>query len=112
MGSSWNWNSPSLCRGAGRKLNGAGSFSGTLAPDVGGLRYADGTLLIDPYATFIHEEADGVIRGTWLVTRSELEGESWQVEGRRAVSPWNLTGERNSISDSANLMYAMGWQPT
>lgn len=72
---------PITVSGAGRKLNGAGSFSGTLAPDVGGLRFADGTLLIDPYATFIHEEADGVIRGTWLVTRSELEGESWSVEG-------------------------------
>lgn len=66
---------------AGRKLNGAGAFSGTLAPDVGGLRYADGSLLLDPYATFIHEESDGVIRGTWLVTRSELEGEEWSVEG-------------------------------
>lgn len=72
---------PITVSGAGRKLNGAGAFSGTLAPDVGGLRYEDGTLLIDPYATFIHEESDGVIRGTWLVTRSELEGESWSVEG-------------------------------
>ncbi len=72
---------PITVSGAGRKLNGAGSFSGTLEPDVGGLRQADGTLLIDPYATFIHEEADDVIRGTWLVTRSELDGDTWSIEG-------------------------------
>ncbi|MEV8339204.1 hypothetical protein [Leucobacter sp. NPDC077196] len=67
--------------GAGRKMNGAGSFSGVVSPDVGGLRYGDGTLLIDPYATFIHEESDGVIRGTWLVTRSELDESVWKIEG-------------------------------
>lgn len=72
---------PITVSGAGPKLNGAGTFSGTLEPDVGGLRDASGALLIDPYATFISEEADGVIRGTWIVTRSEIEGDRWTVEG-------------------------------
>ncbi|UOQ57251.1 hypothetical protein MUN78_16600 [Leucobacter allii] len=67
--------------GAGRALNGAGGFAGTVAPDVGGLRYENGALLIDPYGTFIHEESDGVIRGTWLVTRSEMDGPVWSIEG-------------------------------
>lgn len=72
---------PITVSGAGPKLNGPGSFSGSLAPDVGGLRDASGALLIDPYGTFISEEADGVIRGTWIVTRSEIDGDQWLVEG-------------------------------
>lgn len=62
-------------------LSGYGRFSGTVEPDDGGLRDESGSLIIDPYGSFIHEEIDGVIRGTWLVTRSELEGESWKIEG-------------------------------
>ena len=72
---------PIVVSGAGQALCGPGSFSGTVAPDVGGVRDDVGTLLIDPYATFVHEEADGVIRGTWLVTRSELDGSRWTIEG-------------------------------
>ncbi|UOQ60392.1 hypothetical protein MUN76_15390 [Leucobacter rhizosphaerae] len=72
---------PITVSGAGVAVNGPGSLSGTVAPDVGGLRDDAGVLIIDPYATLIHEEADGVIRGTWLVTRSELDGAVWSVEG-------------------------------
>lgn len=72
---------PITVSGAGPKLCGAGGFSGVVAPDVGGLRDAGGSLLIDPYGTLIHEEADGVIRGSWIVTRSELDGDAWAVEG-------------------------------
>lgn len=68
--------------GVGASLNAPGQFSGTVAPDVGALRDGSGRLLIDPYATLIHEEADGVIRGSYLVTRSEVDGESWKVEGK------------------------------
>lgn len=66
---------------AGQALRGAGRFSGTVAPDVGSLRDGAGNLIVDPRATFIHEEADGVIRGTWIVTRSEFEGSDWKIEG-------------------------------
>lgn len=72
---------PITVSGAGVAVNGPGSLSGTVAPDVGGLRDGSGVLIIDPFATLIHEEADGVIRGTWLVTRSELDGAVWSVEG-------------------------------
>ncbi|WP_053386992.1 hypothetical protein [Leucobacter japonicus] len=65
---------------AGKRLSGPGPFGGTIAPDVGGLRAASGDLLIDQYATFIHEEADGVIRGTWLVVRSSFDAE-WKIDG-------------------------------
>lgn len=66
---------------AGVALSGYGTFSGTVEPDIGALRDEHGELIIDPEATFIHEEADGVIRGSWLVSRSELSGDSWKVEG-------------------------------
>lgn len=72
---------PIVVSGAGRKLNGAGSFSGEIVPVVAAYRYAGTDQLIDPYSTLIHEESDGIIRGTWLVTRSEFEGAVWRVEG-------------------------------
>ncbi|TCK41271.1 hypothetical protein EDF60_1697 [Leucobacter luti] len=63
-----------------KRLSGPGILAGTIAPDVGGLRSAAGALLIDQDATFIHEEADGEIRGTWLVTRCSLSDE-WEIDG-------------------------------
>ncbi|WP_053386253.1 hypothetical protein [Leucobacter japonicus] len=72
---------PIVVSGAGRRLNGAGSFSGQIVPVVAAYEWAGTDKLIDPYATFIHEESDGVIRGTWLVTRAEFEGAVWRVDG-------------------------------
>lgn len=66
---------------AGRKLCGAGGFSGTIEPDTGGLRGAAGELLIDERASFIHREIDGIIDGSWYVTRAQF-GDSWQLEGQ------------------------------
>lgn len=73
---------PITVSGAGRKLSGAGSFSGEIAPIFDVYKYAGTDALIDPLATFIHEEADGVIRGTWIVTRTEFEGAVWRIEGQ------------------------------
>ncbi len=73
---------PITVSGAGRKRNGAGSFSGEIAPIFDVYKYAGSDALIDPLATFIHEEADGVIRGTWIVTRTEFEGATWRIEGQ------------------------------
>lgn len=72
---------PIVVSGAGRKLNGAGSFSGEIVPVVAAYKYAGTDRLIDPYSTLIHEESDGIIRGTWLVTRTEFEGVVWRIEG-------------------------------
>lgn len=66
---------------AGRSLSKAGRFSGRVSPDVGALRDPSGQLLVDPGATFIHEEADGVIRASWLVTASKMDGPDWLIEG-------------------------------
>lgn len=73
---------PIIVSSAGRRLGGPGSFSGEIVPVVDAYRYAGTDALIDPYATYIHEEADGQIRGTWLVTRSAFEGAVWQIEGQ------------------------------
>jgi len=66
---------------SGRSLSTAGRFSGKVSPDIGALRGTDGQLLLEPGATFIHEEADGVIRGSWLVTSSKMDGPDWLIEG-------------------------------
>lgn len=73
---------PITVSGAGRKRNGAGSFSGEIAPIFDVYKYAGTDALIDPLATYIHEEADGVIRGSWIVTRTEFEGAIWRIEGK------------------------------
>ena len=72
---------PIRVSGAGRKRSGFGRFSGEIAPIFDVYKYAGSDALIDPNATFIHEEADGVIRGTWIVTRCEFQGSIWRVEG-------------------------------
>ncbi|MBL3699227.1 hypothetical protein [Leucobacter luti] len=78
---------PISVSGAGQALCGAGRFSGTVVPVADAYRFAGTDQLIDPYATFIHEEADGVIRGTWVVTRSEVDGFDWKIEGAGFSSP-------------------------
>lgn len=72
---------PISVSGAGRKRSGFGRFSGEIAPIFDVYKYAGSDALIDPNGTFIHEEADGVIRGTWIVTRCEFQGAIWRVEG-------------------------------
>lgn len=67
--------------GAGRKLSGAGSLSGTVEPDVGGLRDT-GELIAEPGASFIHREVAGVITGSYVVTRCAFKGSAWDVEGQ------------------------------
>ncbi|QIK62335.1 hypothetical protein G7068_03270 [Leucobacter viscericola] len=74
---------------AGKKKCGPGKFSGEIMPVVEAYRYAGTNALIEPRGTFIHEEADGQIRGTWIVTRSEFEGARWRIEGAGYSSYFN-----------------------
>ncbi|QIK63193.1 hypothetical protein G7068_08285 [Leucobacter viscericola] len=73
---------PIVVTTAGKKLCGAGAFSGEVLPIAEAYRHAGSKTLIDPRATYIHEEADGIIRNTWLVTRSSFEGARWKIEGQ------------------------------
>lgn len=66
---------------AGRRLMGAGAFSGEVLPVSQAYAQAGNQLLVEPGNSWIHEEADGVIRGSWLVTRSEFQGTQWRIEG-------------------------------
>ncbi|MBK0418271.1 hypothetical protein JD276_04400 [Leucobacter sp. CSA1] len=87
--------------GASRVLCGPGRLSGSIAPDLGDLRTATGDLLIDQYAAFVHEEADGVIRGTWLATRSAYPDEEWTIEGAgfsAFLDGRPYTGEYNGVN--------------
>lgn len=71
---------------SGPSLMEAGTLSGKLDPVVGKLLDENGQPMIDPGATFISEEIDGVIRGTYFVSHSQASGESWKVEGQGFVS--------------------------
>lgn len=73
---------PILPSAAGPALSGPGTFSGTIVPVAAAYATAGTTKLIDPYATLIHEEADGIIRQSWLVTRSMFDGDAWTIEGK------------------------------
>lgn len=61
-------------------LSGAGAMKGTLAPDVGALRAADGGLLLDEWGTLLYAEAAGQIRWGGVVVRSAFDGPKWTVE--------------------------------
>lgn len=65
---------------AGKALMGPGALAGVVAQDNGGLRLASGELLADQGKSFIHEEVDGVIRNTWLVTYVGFP-DVWKIEG-------------------------------
>lgn len=65
---------------SGKRLAGAGRFSGVIVPVTLAYRHAGSDDLIEPYASFIHEEEDGVIRASWLVTYSGFEGTKWRIE--------------------------------
>lgn len=58
----------------GRKLSGAGAFSGSMLP----ARYEPEVV---PFGSLIHWEQSGIIRGSYLVTRCAWKGDRWQVEG-------------------------------
>lgn len=62
------------------ELSGPGALRGTVSPDTGVLRAADGRLLLEKWGTLIHAEADGLIRWSGIVVRSEFSGSAWSVE--------------------------------
>lgn len=61
-------------------LSGPGSLTGSIAPDTGTLRAADGRLLLEEWGTYLYAEADGVIRWGGIVVSSKFEGKEWTVE--------------------------------
>lgn len=64
-----------------RKCSGAGALAGKVEADSGGLRLPSGELLVDQGKSWIHEEVDGVIRNSWIVTRCQFE-DAWEIEGQ------------------------------
>lgn len=61
-------------------LSAPGMFSGTLAPDLGGMLAEDGRPLLDEWSTLLYVEADGVIRWGGIVITSRFAGSAWRVE--------------------------------
>jgi hypothetical protein len=64
----------------GWDLSGPGSFSGTIAPDLGSMRADDGRLLLEEWGTYIYAEADGEIKWGGIVVSSKFEDHKWTVE--------------------------------
>lgn len=62
------------------ELSGPGSFSGTVAPDVGALRGDDGRLLLEEWGTLLYAESGGQIRWGGVLIQSSFSGESWKIE--------------------------------
>lgn len=75
-----DWDLPLTVGELSWALSGAGSLRATVAPDVGGLRAADGSPLLEEWGTLIYAECDGEIRWGGVVTRSEFAGSSWDIE--------------------------------
>lgn len=61
-------------------LSGAGALKGSLNPDVGQLRAADGRLVLEEWGTLLFAEADGEIRWGGILISSAFEDEAWQIE--------------------------------
>ena len=104
---------PISVSGAGQALCGPGRFSGSVAGGAVAVPASSAAEFIDPHATFIHEEADGVIRGTWIVTRSEADGADWKIEGAgfsSALSGHPYEGEYRGVNvDMADVVRHL-WQ--
>jgi len=64
----------------GWALTGAGPLRGTVNPDLGNLRAADGRLLLEEWGTLIFAEADGEIRWGGILLTSGFNGEEWAIE--------------------------------
>jgi len=75
-----DWDLPITVSDLSWQLSGPGSLRGTAAPDTGGLRAADGRLVLEEWGTFIYAEADGEIRWGGIVISSSFEGENWNIE--------------------------------
>ncbi|WP_394620956.1 hypothetical protein JNUCC0626_18235 [Lentzea sp. JNUCC 0626] len=61
-------------------LSGPGSLTGTVTPDVGGLRADDGQLLLEEWGTLIYAESGGEIRWGGILVSSSFEGEAWHLD--------------------------------
>lgn len=64
-----------------RRLSGADSIAGSIAPEIGGLKDADGRPLIKSWSTAIYAEKDGQIKaGTIVQPESPAQGSSFSVD--------------------------------
>jgi hypothetical protein len=75
-----HWDLPLDTDGPEHELNGPGSLTGTLAPDVGALRAEDDDLVLEEWGSYIYEETDGEIRWGGIVISSTFSGKTWTIE--------------------------------
>lgn len=61
-------------------LSGPSGLTGTITPEIGMAKAADGRPLLDEWGSAVWAEADGQIRGGGIVTYSRFNGAQWQLE--------------------------------
>lgn len=61
-------------------LSAAGSFKGSVAPEIGKMTATDGRPLFEEWNTLLYAEADGEIRWGGIVISSEVNGGEWNIE--------------------------------
>lgn len=93
-------------------LGSAGALTGTISPDVGALRDADGHLLLEEWGTFLYAEADDQIRWGGILVSSAPSGEDWNIEAAEFKTyPHGIAylGEFSQIGVDPALAYREIW---
>lgn len=76
-----HWDVPLSGASITTDLSGPGIITGTLAPEIPGLKDADGRPLIVPWSSAIFPEEDGELRGGFIVTDPTENSGSLQLQG-------------------------------
>lgn len=71
---------PLVSGGPSWALSGAGSLSGTIAPDRGLLRAPDGRLVLEEWGTYLYAVAGNEIRWGGILVSSTFQDETWTIE--------------------------------
>jgi hypothetical protein len=79
-------------------LSGPPQLKGTIQPAYARLKGSDGKPILTPWKTVIHAEADGVIRGSWLLANSQQQGPALSLDGSGFTS--YLTGMAYPLDES------------
>ena len=65
--------------GIGEEVSSHGTFSGTIDYEIGSTR-ENGKLLLEPWETYLHVEENDQIQHSYLITKSQIQGDEWKLE--------------------------------
>lgn len=67
-------------------LGASDALRATVEPEFASLKTADGAPLLRPWGAFLYGEENGEIVAGYILSRSDLTGQSWNVEGQGFAS--------------------------